>query len=114
MPEKYLHYWGNESSESLLEAYGLKPQKEDIDKLKPKQCPNCSESNKIDSKFCSKCRMVLTYDAYSEVKEEGESLNTRLDTLTSQVQTILAGMNTMDQKSKNKLAKSFIESGVFR
>jgi integrase/recombinase XerD len=67
---KYLHYFGNESSESLLEAYGIMPKGQQIDQLKPKQCPNCSEPNKSDSKFCAKCRMVLTYDAYSETIEE--------------------------------------------
>ena len=40
---KYLHYFGNESYESILEAYGLKPKSEEIDKMKPRQCPNCSE-----------------------------------------------------------------------
>ena len=34
-----------------------------------RQRPNCSEPNKPDSKFCAKCRMVLTYDAYSETLE---------------------------------------------
>ena len=66
---KYLHYFGNESSESLLEAYGLVDYGIQIDQLKPKQCPNCSEPNKPDSKFCAKCRMVLTYDAYNETLE---------------------------------------------
>lgn len=70
MPQKYLHYFGNESSESILEVYGLKPKCEEIDKMKPLQCPNCGESNKIDSKFCVKCRMVLTYDGYTEIIEE--------------------------------------------
>ena len=37
---KYLHYYGNESSESLLEAYGLVDRGIQIDQLKPKQCPN--------------------------------------------------------------------------
>jgi hypothetical protein len=44
---KYTHYFGNESSEELLESYGIetrKGQRQDI-LLKPKQCPNCSESN---------------------------------------------------------------------
>ena len=41
---KYLRYFGNESSESILEAYGiLTTNKETINKSKPKQCPNCSE-----------------------------------------------------------------------
>jgi integrase/recombinase XerD len=70
MPQKYLHYFGNESSESLLEAYGIMPKGQKIDQLKPKQCPNCNEPNKPDSKFCAKCRMVLTYDAYNETVVE--------------------------------------------
>jgi hypothetical protein len=67
---RYLHYFGNESSESLLQAYGIVPREQQIDQLKPKQCPNCSEPNKPDSKFRTKCRMVLTYDAYNETVEE--------------------------------------------
>jgi hypothetical protein len=54
---KYLHY-GNESSESLLEVYGIITKDKQLsDALKPKQCPNCNEPNKPDSKFCAKCRM---------------------------------------------------------
>lgn len=61
---KYLHYFGNESSESILEAYGIITKDDkDANFLKSKQCPNCNEPNKPDSRFCAKCRMVLTYDA---------------------------------------------------
>jgi hypothetical protein len=67
---KYVHYFGNESSESLLEAYGLVDHGIQIDQLRPKQCPNCDEPNKPDSKFCAKCRMVLSYDAYNETLEQ--------------------------------------------
>jgi integrase/recombinase XerD len=79
---KYEHWFGNESSQSLLEAYGILPhdnQSKNI--LKPKQCPNCNEPNKPDSKFCAKCRMVLTYDAYNEtleMRQEKESEVKRL------------------------------------
>jgi integrase/recombinase XerD len=68
---KYLHYFGNESTESILEAYGIAPKDQGLtDMLKPKQCLNCNEPNKPDSKFCAKCRMALTYDAYNEIVEE--------------------------------------------
>src|SRR5215813_10365075 len=40
-----------------------------IDTLNPKICPNCNEGNVQDAKFCAKCRMVLTYDAYNETVE---------------------------------------------
>src|SRR5215469_3637318 len=43
MAQKYIHYFGNESSESLLEAYGiLTKDKVPIDTLNPKICPNCN------------------------------------------------------------------------
>jgi hypothetical protein len=76
---KYLHYFGNESNESLLEAYGIVSGGQQIDQLRPKQCPNCSEPNKPDSKFCAKCRMVLTYGAYEETvdkKQENDDVTT--------------------------------------
>src|SRR5919197_4779035 len=82
MPQKYLHYFGNESNESLLEAYGIvtrdhKPS----EALKSKQCPNCNEPNKPDSKFCAKCRMVLTYYAYSETLEKQQEKDSEVQIL---------------------------------
>jgi integrase/recombinase XerD len=75
MPERYISYFSNVSSDSILEAYGISPTQEQEDKLKPVLCSNCKEPNKVDSKFCKKCRMVLTYDAWEETKEiDGEYL----------------------------------------
>jgi integrase/recombinase XerD len=99
MPEKYLHYFGNESNEAILEAYGLKPKISEVDKMQPVQCPNCGEGNRVDSKFCGKCRMVLSYDAYSETVEEKDQVNDKIEELQSTV---------------NKLAKTLIESGLFK
>src|SRR4029079_9231001 len=82
MHQKYVHYFGNESSESILEAYGLKPKSEDINKLQPTACPNCNELNKVGSKFCVKCRMVLSYDAYTEAVEDSELQKSRIDDLS--------------------------------
>jgi hypothetical protein len=69
---------GNESSESLLEAYGIVPKdQQSVDVLMPRQCPNCNEPNKPDSKFYAKCRIVLTYDAYNETLEKQQEKNQR-------------------------------------
>lgn len=52
MPQIYTHYYGNEASESLLEAYGIVTKDQKLSNpLRPKQCPNCNEPNKPDSKF---------------------------------------------------------------
>jgi hypothetical protein len=62
MAQKYIHYFGNESSESLLEAYGIVTKNNvPIDTLNPKICPNCNEGNTADSKFCSKCKMTASF-----------------------------------------------------
>jgi predicted nucleic acid-binding Zn ribbon protein len=88
---KYLHYFGNESSESLLEAYGIMPKGQQIDQLKPKQCPNCSEPNKPDSKFCAKCRMVLSYSAYEEtVDNNKQERDDEIAMLSDQVVKLMA------------------------
>jgi hypothetical protein len=83
---KYIHYFGNESSESLLQAHGIvaKDQKL-IDTLKPKQCPNCNEPNKPDSKFCAKCNMVLTYDAFNETVEEKQEKDKELESFKKRI-----------------------------
>jgi integrase len=70
MPSVYLHYFGTESCNSLLETYGIvRKENSQASLLLSKQCPSCKESNKPDSKFCVKCKMVLTYDAYNETLE---------------------------------------------
>lgn len=39
------------------------------------------ELNKVDSKFCAICRMVLTYDAYEEIIEEKQRNESEVSTL---------------------------------
>jgi integrase/recombinase XerD len=101
---KYLHYFGNESSESLLEAYGIVTKdKQFSNALKPKQCPNCSEPNKPDSKFCARCRMVLTYDAYSETIEEKQQKDNELDALKKQMYSIEKGQKETQKQLEELL-----------
>ena len=103
---KYLHYFGNESNESLLEAYGIIPKDQKIDQLKPKQCPNCMEPNKPESRFCGKCRMVLTYDAYSETVEEKKQKESEVKELKEKYEQEMKSMREeMESKFQQVLAK---------
>jgi integrase len=118
---KYLHYLGNESNDSILQAYGIIPKdRQSGDVLRPKQCPQCNEPNKPDSKFCAKCRMVLTYDAYNETLE-GEKqkedklaiMEERFNSMESRIQTLIAAIgNTKDQNQVNNMAKTLYTSGI--
>ena len=99
---KYLHYYGNESNESLIRSIWNKDKGSQIDRLRPKQCPNCSEPNKPDSKFCAKCRMVLTYDAYHETLAGQQEKD-------DQIQALMKKQEKFEQ-----LLQSLIDSGQLK
>jgi hypothetical protein len=104
---KYLHYFGIESSDSTLEAYGIiTKDKAQSDALKSKQCPNCNEPNKPDSKFCAKCKLVLTYDAYNETLEKQTEKELEMQKLKEkQEQDIKQMREEMENKFQQILAK---------
>jgi integrase/recombinase XerD len=96
---KYLHYFGNESSENILEAYGIVTKdRNQLSVLKSKQCPNCDESNKPDSKFCAKCRMVLTYDAYNETLEKQQEKESEVKVLRDKYEQDMKAMHEEMEK----------------
>ena len=123
VPQRYINYFGNEASESLLQAYGIitKDQK-DSDILKPKQCPNCNEPNKPDSRFCAKCRMVLTYDTYNETLQEQKErddklieLEERFVTMQSMMEKLIGVLSrTTNQNQINTIAQSMFCSGILK
>jgi integrase len=121
MPNKYIHYFGNESSESLLEAYGIMTKdKNPINKLNPKICSNCSEGNTQDAKFCAKCSMIISLEGYQEAlesqKEKEDKLTTmeeRFNSMQSQMQSLIAALSNMEQSTKNTFAKQLFENGVY-
>ncbi len=103
MAQKYIHYFGNESSESLLEAYGIVTRDNiSMSTLNPKLCPNCNEGNTQDAKFCSHCRMVLTYDAYNETIDEKDKKDKEFDLLIKK------------QENFERLIQSLVDSGQLK
>jgi hypothetical protein len=125
MPQIYTHYYGNEAVDSVLEAYGIvtKDSSHQKDALRrPKQCPNCNEPNKPDSKFCAKCRMVLTYDAYSDTLESDKQkedkltvMEERFNNMQGMLEKLVAGLSkTTDQQQVNTMAESLFSSGALK
>ena len=83
MPQRYLHYFGTESSKSILQIKGVIKENENIQntKLKPRYCPNCNECNKSESKFCISCKMVLSIDSYTETLEKQKEKDNDIEEL---------------------------------
>lgn len=112
MPSVYIHYFGNESSKSLLEAYGIENFSNDkTDVLKSKTCPNCNEPNIPEGKFCIKCRMVLTFDVYSETLEEQKRKEEQIKRLDEKYET---GMKQMKEDIENKLQQILSKIDISR
>ena len=120
MVEIYTHEFRNESSELLLQAYGIIPanvQEDNI--LKPLQCPGCNEPNKPESRFCAKCNLVLTHDAYKEILEKERqreasfnAMEKQVNSMQSQLQNLISALGNMNGDNKNNFAKELFRSGV--
>ncbi len=131
MPQRYIHYFGNESVRSILQAKGIIKENEGIaegiELLKPRYCPNCNESNKHDSKFCVKCKMVLSYHSYQytlenqkEKENQIKGMQEEVESLKSQVKMVMDTMDKLvtvterEKKTKKKwLAYDFIDNGMY-
>jgi len=115
IPRRYIHKFGNEACESILEARGILPIDQKMtDLLQSKLCPNCGEPNKPDSKFCAKCRMVLTYDAYNETLEDQRKKEDDVSVLKQQMCTIISTLESLDIDNKNKVADQLIQKGMYK
>lgn len=55
-----------------------------------KQCPLCKVPNKPDARSCINCQMVLTYDAYTDTKNEAEESKKKLDELQAKMEVLQA------------------------
>ncbi len=53
-------------------------------------CPNCTEPNKIDNKFCFKCKMILSYDSYNNLRIQD---NQKISNLENELGNLKEGMN---------------------
>jgi hypothetical protein len=91
--QKYLHYFGDDAFDAVLtEMDGLTPpgsskgggKKGGKSPLKPIICPNCDESNKPESKFCAKCKFVLSFDSFNEAIQEKEKAKQEIEQMKLQ------------------------------
>ena len=112
MAQKYIHYFGNESSESLLEAYGIVTKDNiPINTLNPKICPNCNEGNTQDAKFCTKCKMIMTFEGYQEALEPQKGKR-RNSCCQIPMYLMSALTNLKEQGQVNTVAQTLFDSGI--
>ena len=114
MQKRYVHYFGNESSIDILEAYGIKTNDSvPINTLNPKICPNCNEGNTQDAKFCSKCKMIMSFEGYQEALEsqnkkedELKVMKEQFNAMQSQIQALMTAIGNTKDRMKARLVWS--------
>jgi integrase len=107
MQKRYVHYFGNESSVDILEVYGMKVSDSiPINTLNPKICPNCNEGNTQDAKFCSKCKMIMSFDGYQDVLQEQQDKDKDLQSVKERmasIENLLVAIQPLLQNLKPEL-----------
>ena len=104
MPQVYIHLQ-DEASNIILEKYGIihgKNEEEQSSLLKSTYCTNCNEPNKQDSRFCSKCRMILSYDSYIDTVENQKQKDEQINQLIAK------------QEKFELMIQRLIDSGQFK
>lgn len=82
----------------MLEIYGIVTKgKKSIDILSPKICPNehCREPNTQDARFCSKCKMIMSFEGYQEALQKQQEKE-------SEVQLLRQKYEEMEEKFRRK------------
>jgi DNA-directed RNA polymerase subunit N (RpoN/RPB10) len=114
MPQRYVHYFGDEANQDLLVAYGIISKEETVDtSLKSKYCPNCNSPNQPEQHYCMSCGFVLTLSGYSKLMEEQRKKEDKLavmedkfNAMQSQIQSLIAALSGL--KNQNQLNRILV------
>jgi len=106
--QKYQHYYADDSFDAMLVIDGLVSPSSVAAKnkmktlLKPKLCPNCDESNKPESKFCVKCKFVLSFDGFNEAIEEKSKAEGETEEIKKKIERM---QDVLDKRMKEQAEK---------
>jgi hypothetical protein len=105
---RYIHWFNNQGSNAVLKAEGfVTDEASEVEKLKPVYCSNCNEANIKNSKWCSKCGMILSFSGYQEAVEK------QLEVQNNQLKALISALgNINDQNQVNQMAQTLYSSGI--
>lgn len=107
--QKYQHYYNDDSFDAVLTVMdGLNLSNNPSGKgqkslLKPKQCPNCNETNKPESKFCIKCKFVLSWDVYNKSIQNAEQSKQEVENTKKELEEVKKKQTVFEQIIKKIL-----------
>lgn len=78
MASVYVHLSGRDVDKALLEMHGIEEPEEDEEneELKPKDCPQCGETNPATNQFCSTCGTILDEEKADELIQKERKMET--------------------------------------
>jgi len=85
MASIYVHLSGKDINDDILQHHGLVEAKPN--EIKPvatiRECPRCNHINSITNRFCDKCSLALTMDAWEDTRNEDRQLKAEVEKLRS-------------------------------
>ena len=106
--QKYQHYFNDDAfDEMLIVMDGLnlpgKASKERMKALlKPMVCYNCEELNKPESKFCVKCKYVLSHEGYNETLKEAEQQKRQMETMMQDMEKMKGQLDILNKGAEER------------
>ena len=118
--KRYVHYFGNEPSIDILEAYGMKVNV--VFQLIHSNPKSVLTAMKVIHRTLnsSKCKMIMSYDGYQDAlesqKQKEDELSTmkqQFNTMQSQLQALIAALGSAkDQNQVNHTAEMLYKAGI--
>jgi integrase/recombinase XerD len=111
---------GNDLKRTILAQNGIIAEGNDALRAKPAViiCGRCNLVNPLEDKYCSSCTYPLSPAAYEEIKanenKEYHDLKTQVDSMKSQMQSILSVLGSIGQEGKQEIAKMLIDGGIYK
>ena len=113
---------GDELKQKILLHNGIISSEEMRNQPSVLSCPRCELVNALENKYCSKCSYPLVPSAFDEIKlaeEEkiqslGEKYDRDIGEMKERINLLVKTMTSVDQRTRNSLAKSLVESGLFK
>ena len=115
MASKYIHLSGKDVTPAILKHHGLGKAAEQKPQETSKLCLRCKHLNQLDNKYCDKCSLALSVEAFEEMQQKEREKEQQIKKLNDRVQEMEITMGVvrplLGQLAKETKTNRFVFTG---